>query len=88
VLPMAWFLTIMVGLILYVTLDGSDLVVGILAISRRDDSPRQELLELWYWSVTGRSRGSSWSRWAVGRIPCDEGGALLAAVYLPIVVML
>ena len=85
---MAWFLIIMVGLILYVSLDGNDLGIGILAITRRDDSQRQELLKLVAPVWDG---AESWillvavGLW--GGFPAATG-ALLPAIYLPIVVML
>jgi cytochrome d ubiquinol oxidase subunit II len=41
-----WLAVILLGLVLYVTLDGYDLGMGVLAIFQRDDADRRALLEL------------------------------------------
>ena len=41
-----WFAVVALGLVLYVTLDGYDLGMGILALTQRDDARRRSLLEL------------------------------------------
>jgi cytochrome d ubiquinol oxidase subunit II len=87
-LAMAWFVIIVIGLILYVTLDGNDLGIGILCLTRRHDSQRHELLKLVAPVWDG---AESWillvavGLW--GGFPAATG-ALLPAVYLPIIVML
>jgi cytochrome d ubiquinol oxidase subunit II len=87
-LAVAWFAFIIVGLVLYVTLDGNDLGIGILSMTRRDPGERRELLELVAPVWDG---AESWilliavGLW--GGFPAVTGG-LLPAVYLPVIVML
>jgi cytochrome bd ubiquinol oxidase subunit II len=87
-LAAAWFAFIIFGLVMYVTLDGNDLGIGILSLTRRKDADRRQLLEL----VTPVWDGAeSWilliavGLW--GGFPAVTGG-LLPAVYLPVIVML
>jgi cytochrome d ubiquinol oxidase subunit II len=83
-----WFGFVLLGVILYVTLDGYDLGLGILAISRRNVGDRKELFELVAPVWDGNE---SWillialALW--GGFPAATG-AFLPAVYLAVVVML
>jgi cytochrome bd ubiquinol oxidase subunit II len=83
----AWFLIVALGLVLYVALDGYDLGMGILALTRRSDDERRALLELVSPVWDGNE---SWillvavGLW--GGFPAATG-ALLPAVYLGVIVM-
>jgi cytochrome d ubiquinol oxidase subunit II len=82
-----WFLIVVLGLMLYVALDGYDLGMGILALTRRSDNERRALLELVSPVWDGNE---SWillvavGLW--GGFPAATG-ALLPAVYLAVIVM-
>jgi cytochrome bd ubiquinol oxidase subunit II len=83
-----WFVIVALGLTLYVALDGYDLGMGILALTRRSDEDRRALLDLVSPVWDGNE---SWilliavGTW--GGFPAAQG-ALLPAVYLPIILML
>jgi cytochrome bd ubiquinol oxidase subunit II len=83
-----WFAVVALGLVLYVTLDGYDLGIGILALTQRDDARRRSLLELVAPVWDGNE---SWilliavGLW--GGFPAATG-ALLPAVYPAVIVML
>jgi cytochrome bd ubiquinol oxidase subunit II len=83
-----WFAVVALGLVLYVTLDGYDLGIGILALTQRDDARRRSLLELVAPAWDGNE---SWilliavGLW--GGFPAATG-ALLPAVYPTVIVML
>jgi len=83
-----WFAVVALGLVLYVTLDGYDLGMGILALSQRDDARRRSLLDLVAPVWDGNE---SWilliavGLW--GGFPAATG-ALLPAVYPAVIVML
>jgi cytochrome d ubiquinol oxidase subunit II len=82
-----WFLFVILGLILYVALDGYDLGMGILAMTRPNEDERRALLELVSPVWDGNE---SWillvavGLW--GGFPAATG-ALLPAVYLAVIVM-
>jgi cytochrome bd ubiquinol oxidase subunit II len=82
-----WFLIVALGLMLYVALDGYDLGMGILALTRRSGDERRALLELVSPVWDGNE---SWillvavGLW--GGFPAATG-ALLPAVYLALIVM-
>jgi cytochrome bd ubiquinol oxidase subunit II len=82
-----WFAIVALGLILYVALDGYDLGMGILALTRRSDDERRALLELVSPVWDGNE---SWillvavGLW--GGFPAATG-ALLPAVYLAVIIM-
>src|SRR5580658_8703299 len=82
-----WFLIVVLGLMLYVALDGYDLGMGILALTRRSDNERRALLELVSPVWDGNE---SWillvavGLW--GGFPAATG-ALLPAVYLAVIIM-
>ena len=82
-----WFLIIALGLMLYVALDGYDLGMGILALTRRTDDDRRALVDLVAPVWDGNE---SWillvavGLW--GGFPAATG-ALLPAVYLALIVM-
>ena len=82
-----WFVIVALGLILYVALDGYDLGMGILALTRRSDDERRALLELVSPVWDGNE---SWillvavGLW--GGFPAATG-ALLPAVYLAVIIM-
>ena len=83
-----WFGCIVVGLTLYVALDGGDLGIGILAIGQSDDADRRSLLEAVARVWDGNE---SWillvavGTWA--GFPAVTG-ALLPAVYPALIIML
>ena len=82
-----WFLVVVLGLMLYVALDGYDLGMGILALTCHSDEDRRALLELVSPVWDGNE---SWillvavGLW--GGFPAATG-ALLPAVYLAVIVM-
>jgi cytochrome bd ubiquinol oxidase subunit II len=82
-----WFLIVVFGLMLYVALDGYDLGMGILALTRPSDDERRALLELVSPVWDGNE---SWilliavGLW--GGFPAATG-ALLPAVYIPVIIM-
>jgi len=83
-----WFAVVALGLVLYVTLDGYDLGIGILALTQRDNARRRSLLELVAPVWDGNE---SWilliavGLW--GGFPAATG-ALLPAVYPAVIVMI
>jgi cytochrome bd ubiquinol oxidase subunit II len=83
-----WFAVVALGLVLYVTLDGYDLGIGIMALTQRDDARRRSLLELVAPVWDGNE---SWilliavGLW--GGFPAATG-ALLPAVYPAVIVMI
>jgi cytochrome d ubiquinol oxidase subunit II len=83
----AWYLVVALGLMLYVALDGYDLGMGILALTRRSSDERRALLELVSPVWDGNE---SWILLVAvgiwGGFPAATG-ALLPAVYLALIVM-
>jgi cytochrome bd ubiquinol oxidase subunit II len=83
-----WFAVVALGLVLYVTLDGYDLGMGILALTQRGDASRRSLLELVAPVWDGNE---SWilliavGLW--GGFPAVTG-ALLPAVYPAVIIMI
>jgi cytochrome bd ubiquinol oxidase subunit II len=82
-----WFGAILVGLVLYVALDGNDLGIGILAMGTRDGQRRRDLLDL---VASVWDGNESWILLVVvglwGGFPAAAGG-LLPAVYPLLIVM-
>jgi cytochrome d ubiquinol oxidase subunit II len=82
-----WFEIVALGLMLYVALDGYDLGMGILALTRRSHEERRALLELVSPVWDGNE---SWILLVAvgiwGGFPAATG-ALLPAVYLAVIVM-
>ena len=83
-----WFCIILVGLVLYVTLDGYDLGMGVLAVFQRTGADRRSLLELVSPVWDGNE---SWillvavGLW--GGFPAASGG-LLPSLYPVVIIML
>lgn len=84
-----WFcLVVVICLGMYVVLDGYDLGVGMLTLTERDDKARRQLIEV---VATAWDGNETWlillAVTLFGGLPTAYG-ALLPALYVPIVVML
>ena len=62
-----WFVIVALGLMLYVALDGYDLGMGILALTRRSHEERRALLELVspVWDGNESATSTCWWRWGL-----------------------
>jgi cytochrome d ubiquinol oxidase subunit II len=83
----AWFVIIIVCLTMYVTLDGYDLGIGILLLAETDRGRKREMVEI---VATAWDGNETWiillavATW--GGLP-EAYGAMLPALYLPLIVM-
>lgn len=83
----AWFVIILLCLTMYVTLDGYDLGIGALLLTDADHDRRREMVEI---VATAWDGNETWiillavAMW--GGLP-EAYGAMLPALYLPLVVM-
>ena len=84
----AWMIFVLLGLTMYIVLDGYDLGIGVLTLIDRDPSRRREMQSLVAWTWDGNE---SWlvllalTLWA--GLPLVTGVAL-PALYIPLVLML
>ncbi len=88
VLPLVWFFLLELTLILFVTLDGADLGIGILALRPRDEAERSAMVAaigpLWYanetWLVVGGAV-------LFGAFPLAYG-LVLSSLYIPVMMLI
>lgn len=87
-MPFAWFVLILLCLLLYVALDGYDLGIGIATLAERDPEHRQQMLEL---------VGTAWDGNETWLVLLGVGlwagfplayGTILPHAFLPLIVML
>jgi cytochrome bd ubiquinol oxidase subunit II len=83
----AWFVIVLLCLVMYVTLDGYDLGIGALLLTEADRDRRREMVEI---VATAWDGNETWiiilavALW--GGLP-EAYGAMLPALYLPLIVM-